>query len=194
MTMVQNDPPNPFTADIDTSFPKGDAFADWLVNVQASMMKGRLQLSQAKHSVNSVDPKLARRWIYSDNIPTSPLGNPSPTGVQYLTFNTPVGAAAGMECGRTVFTDIHVSGMEAAGPALAHGVPDGRPDAAGEGPRVHAVRPLLLHPAGLREAQAALYPLAEPPRGSPRPSRHGRLSGRGVFGCLYTPRPGCGKI
>ena len=103
--MRQGDLPDPFTSDIDTSFPKGDALADWLVNVQASMTKGRLTIEEGKHTVSAVNPMLSRRWIHSA----------TPTAVQYLTFNTPVAAAAGMECGRLVFTDIHVSARDFSG-------------------------------------------------------------------------------
>jgi hypothetical protein len=109
LQMDQHDPPDPFTAAIDSSFPKGQAFADWLVNVQASTRKGELALQQPKHTVVSVDPRMGQRWIYSDAIPPD-NGNTYPSGVQYLTFNTPVSAEVGKECGRTVFTDIHVSG------------------------------------------------------------------------------------
>ena len=31
------------------------------------------------------------------------------TGVEYVTFNAPVGVDAGKQCGRSVFSDIHVS-------------------------------------------------------------------------------------
>jgi hypothetical protein len=102
-------PDQSFDVDIDTSFPKGEAMADWLVNVKASDTKGKLPLWQGKHSVFSVNPTVAQRWIYSDAIPTDSF-NQNPKGVQYMTFNTPVGAAEGKECGRTCFTDIHVSG------------------------------------------------------------------------------------
>jgi hypothetical protein len=97
--------PDPFTSDIDTSFPKGEAMADWLVNVQASTTKGQLPIQEGKHTVESVDPMLSRQWLHSA----------TPLGVQYFTFNTPAGAAAGMECGRLVFTDIHVSAQDVAG-------------------------------------------------------------------------------
>jgi hypothetical protein len=115
-TMNQlSDLPPGFPTDIDTSFPKGEALSQWLVNVQASMTPGKLPLTEGKHSVLSVDPALSRRWIHSTTIPVD-FNNMSPNGVQYLSFNTPVGAAANMECGRTVLTDIHVSAGDMAGP------------------------------------------------------------------------------
>ena len=114
------DLPNQFITEIDSSFPKGEALADWLVNVQASPMRGQLPLAEGKHTVFSVDPMYARRWIHSSAIPLSGR-NTMPTGVQYLSFNTPVGSAAGMECGRTVLTDIHVSAGDMAGPPFPMG-------------------------------------------------------------------------
>jgi hypothetical protein len=101
----QGNLPDPFTTEIDTSFPKGAALADWLVNVQASMTRGQISIQEGKHTVTSVNPTLSRSWIHSM----------APEAVQYFTFNTPVNAAAGMECGRLVFTDIHVSAQDVAG-------------------------------------------------------------------------------
>jgi hypothetical protein len=88
------------TVAVDATFPKGVAFRDWLVNVGASTMPGRLPLVKAEHSVDSVDPSLARRWIYG----TDDAGEP--TSVQYFSFTTPV---AEPECGRMVFSDVHVT-------------------------------------------------------------------------------------
>lgn len=95
----QPDLPSPFTALIDMSFPKGQALADWLASVGGAPSPGELVIKDGQHSVNSVDPTMSRRWIYSD----------APQSVQYLTFNTPVGAADAEQCGRVVFSDIHVS-------------------------------------------------------------------------------------
>jgi hypothetical protein len=103
--------PDPFTSNIDTSFPKGAALADWLVAVQASTTRGQLTIHEGKHTVTAVNPMLSRQWIHSD----------MPTAVQYFTFNTPVGAPTGMECGRLVFTDIHVSAQDVAGPPYPMG-------------------------------------------------------------------------
>jgi len=97
--------PDPFTTTVDTSFPKGSALADWLVNVQASMTRGQLTINEGKHTLDSVNPMLSRQWTSST----------MPPAVQYFTFNTPVGAQAAMECGRVVFTDIHVSAGDMSG-------------------------------------------------------------------------------
>lgn len=93
--------------DVDATFPKGVAFRDWLVNVKASTVPGQLSVKDAEHSVNSINPGFARQWIYG----TDPLGIPDttrvPEMVQYFSFTAPVGAAN--ECGRMVFSDLHVS-------------------------------------------------------------------------------------
>jgi hypothetical protein len=114
------DLPDQFATDVDSSFPKGAALAEWLVNVQASTVRGKLPIMQGKHTLLSVDPRLARSWISSSSIPTD-LANQFKDGVQYVTFNAPLGAAVGKECGRTVFTDIHVSAGDMAGPPFPMG-------------------------------------------------------------------------
>jgi hypothetical protein len=98
----QPPPPSPFTATVDTSFPRGMAMASWLMNVGATPTFGQLPIVGAKHTVDAVTPGLAQRWIYSDD----------PQSVQYLSFNTPVGAPAGQECGKVVFSDLHLSGTD----------------------------------------------------------------------------------
>lgn len=95
----QPDLPNPFTADIDSSFPKGAALRDWLVNVGASTTPGKLVIKEAQNTVNAVTPTMSRRWIHGV----------SPQSIQYFTFNTPIGVPEEQQCGRVVFSDIHVS-------------------------------------------------------------------------------------
>jgi hypothetical protein len=96
----QPDLPNPFTADIDSSFPKGAALRDWLVNVGASPLPGgKLEIKEGQNTVAGVNPTISRRWIYGT----------SPQSIQYLTFNTPIGVAEDKQCGRVVLSDIHVS-------------------------------------------------------------------------------------
>lgn len=95
----QADLPNPITAMVDTSFPKGQALADWLVNVGASSTLGQIPIKEAQHTVDAANPMVSQQWIYQSDY----------NSVQYFTFNTPIGVAPEMQCGRVVFSDIHVS-------------------------------------------------------------------------------------
>jgi hypothetical protein len=96
------------TVSVDASFPKGQAFSEWLLKVGASTTLGQLPLTGVEHTVDSVDPTVARRWIYGTDIDAlDPKSNRLPDMVQYFSFTTPVGAPA--ECGRMVFSDVHVS-------------------------------------------------------------------------------------
>jgi hypothetical protein len=63
----------------------------------------------AQHSVDSAIAPISQRWIYYDTT----------ASVQYLTFNTPVEVGADQQCGRVVFTDIHVS-SSATGSDVSH--------------------------------------------------------------------------
>jgi hypothetical protein len=91
---------NPATVFIDNSFPKGMDLADWLLNVGASTVLGELVIRGGKQTVTAVNMPAAQRWIYSS----------SPPSVQYLSFNTPLNPPAGqVQCGKVVFSDLHVS-------------------------------------------------------------------------------------
>jgi hypothetical protein len=107
----QEDLSDPFTALIDTTFPKGESLADWLVNVGASSSPGTLSIHEGQHTIDAVNPSLSQRWIYGD----------SPQSVQYLTFNTPLDAEAEEQCGRMVLSDIHVSSGDQVGTSFPGG-------------------------------------------------------------------------
>jgi hypothetical protein len=103
-TKPLSDLPATVTALVDTTFPKGVAFGQWLVNTGASTTPGQIQLSQSQHSVTTTTPPISQGWLY---IP--PAGSVA-MSTQYLTINTPVEATPDNQCGRIVVTDIHVKG------------------------------------------------------------------------------------
>lgn len=90
---------DPFTGLIDQSFPKGMALAEWLINVGGSQKLGEVVIHGGRLTVDAVNAPAGRQWIYSTK----------PTAVQYFTFNTPIGVPEDMQCGRVVFSDLHVS-------------------------------------------------------------------------------------
>ncbi len=105
------DLPNPTTAFIDTSFPKGVALSEWMVNVGGSTMAGEFTLKAGQHTVDAVNPATSQRWIYGK----------TPESVMYYTFNTPIGTKPEEQCGRVVFSDIHVSSDDKPGDPFPNG-------------------------------------------------------------------------
>jgi len=100
-----NDIQSPLPTRINTTnFPKGEAFAHWLMTVHASTTLGELDIYAAKTSVQSLSPNRAQPWIYRDE---------EPKGDFYFTISTPVAVKDDdpppEACGRVVFTDLHVS-------------------------------------------------------------------------------------
>jgi len=92
--------PDPTTATVDTSFPKGDAFATWLVAAGASAVKGQIPITQAKYDVPSVAPT-STRWVFGASS-TGP-------NVFHYTFDTPVAAPETQQCGKILFSDFHAA-------------------------------------------------------------------------------------
>jgi hypothetical protein len=93
------------TSKIDQSFPSGDAFAKWLMANKGSTQEGTITIeSEMKPAAISTIQPPSQRWIYDES--------PSPA-VHYFTFNTPVGQDSNSQCGRVVYTDVHVTTPEA---------------------------------------------------------------------------------
>ncbi len=90
------------------TFPKGLAMANWLLAVGGSTSLGNLSVFDTKNSVASFDSSRMLEWIYAENT-RSPSLQPIAHAPQYLSFNAPVGASPANQCGRFVFSDIHVS-------------------------------------------------------------------------------------
>jgi hypothetical protein len=100
VNFVNSDEDLTLTASVDTTFPKGQALAEWLVNVQGSTQLGTVDLVDAQDTAESANPELSQRWIYTTDDPTT---------VQYVSANTPLGADAANQCGRIVYSNIHVT-------------------------------------------------------------------------------------
>jgi hypothetical protein len=102
----------PMTANVNTSFQKGKDFAQWLVNVGASMTYGSVELNHVVHNADSVVADVAEPWLTSDAMPRQYKTDGSMISQQILhhyTFNTPVGAPADAQCGRVVYSAFHVN-------------------------------------------------------------------------------------
>lgn len=82
--------------DINMTFPKGEKFGEWLKAVGASSTLGKIALENETSSVSQVhDPAVA--WIQSPN-----------SDAKYFSFNTPLSAEPENQCGRAVFSDLHM--------------------------------------------------------------------------------------
>jgi hypothetical protein len=92
---------------IDQSFPKGQAFAQWLQTAGATTSLGQISLVDTRDDVSSILPAgctngscLSTQWVV----------HPGDNHPRYLSFNTPVGMPAAQQCGRAVLSDVHLSG------------------------------------------------------------------------------------
>lgn len=101
----------PITASIYTTTPKGNSFADWLLNVGGSASRGTLQIVNARDSVLTIDTTRTERFVsYTDPARANKVAE------QYFSFFAPIGVPAASQCGRMVFTDMHISGNDAMTP------------------------------------------------------------------------------
>jgi hypothetical protein len=93
------------SVDIDMTFPKGQALADWLLFVDGASPLGQFSIVDGRRHTQVMDSALARAWVRRTTSPVYP-----PDGdIVYFSFNAPVGAPDEQQCGRMVFSDIHVS-------------------------------------------------------------------------------------
>lgn len=108
-TWVGNSDRNDKTTRIDTSFAKGQAFGQWLVNASAATVDGQgntnSDMKELRKNVTAV-PASSRRWIYEPG---------DADAVKFYSFNLPLGTDAEAQCGRAVYTDIHVSSGDKSG-------------------------------------------------------------------------------
>jgi hypothetical protein len=108
---------NTITADLDTTFGKGQAFAQWL-NIVGGLVAPlpasappwvpapQIPIDEARHDVNGpVLATKAQQWLYT----TATSAGAGAASVQHLTFNTDLNKPADQQCGRVLFSDFHVS-------------------------------------------------------------------------------------
>jgi hypothetical protein len=106
------------TVPIDTSFPKGAALSEWLLAVGGTDTPGMVTLVDAQNTGRVENPDYAQRWIYD------PMDEPTMSpSVKYVTANAPIGAPPEMQCGRIVYSDIHVATDDPNGDQSATGLP-----------------------------------------------------------------------
>jgi hypothetical protein len=110
---------NTITDTINVGIPKGPAFASWLVNAGSAAPLGKININDGRHSVASINASYTTEYI-SANAAYETIGSGSTYyavahASQYFGFNAPVGAAATSQCGKFVFSDIHVSSGDTTG-------------------------------------------------------------------------------
>ncbi|HUS67344.1 MAG TPA: hypothetical protein VMZ28_22555, partial [Kofleriaceae bacterium] len=111
----RDDMPIPNTVNINQTFNKGAALAQWLVNVMASTTLGELVLNAGQHTIAAVNPAYATTWVSGVNPdPDHDVDNePAEDAVSYYSFNAPAEEAdPDLQCGKMVVTDIHVSNTD----------------------------------------------------------------------------------
>ena len=134
------------------------ALAHWLVEHGRVDDGGQISLVMGQHSV-AAGERAGRAAL--DLGPQNANDSRQRESTQYLTFNTPVESAAANQCGRVVFTDVHV--VAGVGRQLAPGdagFPMGCTapltlTAPGEGAGVHVLRPVVVRADRDRHADDA---------------------------------------
>ncbi len=101
---------NVTSASINTSFPKGKALDEWLGPHETLSPKRRHAPDQQLAPERDASPRRvnvgSQDWITDVTVPTLPKGG-GPT-TMYFDFNTPLAAPAASQCGRVVYSDLHV--------------------------------------------------------------------------------------
>jgi hypothetical protein len=83
-------------------FALGQALHDWLGNVGA-LTNNELPIQAPRHNADvSATNTPSQPWIVADN------NSQAPGAAQDFTFDTPIGVPAAQQCGRVVYSDMHV--------------------------------------------------------------------------------------
>jgi hypothetical protein len=112
----------PTCLNIDTAIPKGVAFADWYANNNPKIKPtwggekyGYVGLTDIRADMGALSASLlsagtATPWLFSPDL-AEPISTMPTTGYDayYFSINTPVGTDPKTQCGRAVFSDVHLN-------------------------------------------------------------------------------------
>ena len=105
-------------------FPEGLALRTWLGVVKALDMNGMIDIFSARHNADVLPPARpagtpSQPWVVLDKSVMNlvPAGVPAANGAEYFSVDTPIGGA--QQCGRVVYSDLHVSGGAGVAPPMA---------------------------------------------------------------------------
>jgi hypothetical protein len=87
------------TANVNMTFAKGKAFAEWLLTTGASTTLGKLPVTSARYDATAASAPSVE-WLTGSNAGARAL--------MHYTFNTPVGVPEDQQCGKILFSDFHV--------------------------------------------------------------------------------------
>ena len=85
--------------ELDTSFPKGKALADWLQVVEPTAPYAQVTCDYTFDNVSAVTKPQSQTWASSG----------SPVHPRFFTINTPVGKPVEEQCGKAVHLDAHIN-------------------------------------------------------------------------------------
>jgi hypothetical protein len=92
---------------IDTSFPRGKAFADWAQANAVTTTYGQIDVTDTRNDVAGLNGGMQGNGTYKNS--TQWIYHPS-NQTLYFSFNAPTAKPVKDQCGRAVFSDVHLSG------------------------------------------------------------------------------------
>ena len=98
------DTQDPLTGVVNTGFPKGATYSQWLQNLGATNVPGNLTIHEGRQDLTTLGKDPTTWMTAHDNVYVT-----APDYTNIFTFNTPLGSAANAQCGRVVYSDFHVS-------------------------------------------------------------------------------------
>jgi hypothetical protein len=109
------DTQDPLTGVVNTGFPKGGVYSQWLQNVGATPTASQLTIHEGRQDLVTIGANV-QSWMTAHDT----VYAPAPDYTNVYTFNTPLNATANAQCGRVVYSDFHVSASALVGAPGCH--------------------------------------------------------------------------